>query len=88
MCETSDVERNSGSGQKRDTTIAEERYLKRFCLQNRHASASLLKIELADSSGAPSGTWFACLSPKEKDLAYSKNGKSRLAWTKKHILKT
>ena len=43
-CEIGDIERKSGLGHKRATTVVEDRYLKRLCFQNRHASAPYLKV--------------------------------------------
>ena len=42
---SSDIEKKSG-GSKTATTIVEDRYLKRLCLKNRHASALHLKVRL------------------------------------------
>ena len=41
--ETGDIDKNNGSGRKIATSIAEDRYLKRLYLENRHVSASHLK---------------------------------------------
>ena len=38
------IERKSGSGRKRPATIAEDRYFKQLCQQNRYARVQHLKI--------------------------------------------
>ena len=47
--ETGSIEKNNESGWRKATTIAEDRYLKRLYLQNFHASALYLKVELENA---------------------------------------
>ena len=43
--ETGDVQKRAGSRRKRITIKSQDRYLKRVSLNNRHASASDLKVQ-------------------------------------------
>lgn len=49
--ETGAIERRTGSARKRTTTWLEDRYLKRLCLRDRHASASELKVGSENACG-------------------------------------
>jgi transposase len=87
------LERKQGSGPKRKTTSAEDRLLKRICLQNRFKSAVDVRTEYIAGGGTEISVetvrrrlrecgLFARI-PAKKPLLTKKMRKQRLIWAKK-----